>query len=248
MFLLYFSACFVQSFISWFHVEEAAETISQLLVTHNDETEQLNYCSFLFQCTIHPQCTKFQSHIEETVKSYETRYGLVGLPINCYLVIIYNCKNVSIAIDYIYLFQCTFYPQCTKSQPQIEETVKSYQTRYGVVGLPINCYLVIIYNCKNMSITIDYIYLFQCTFYPQCTKSQPQIEETVKSYQTRYGVVGLPINCYFSPSQPHQTIRLKRFHVYHVVNGVLWSSLVFIMTTVLLLYTVRRRGCDFCEP
>ena len=108
---------------------------------------------------------------------------------------------------------------------------------YLLTSLPSTCFI----NFLSLS------RVFQCSFYPQCNKSPAKIEEAVHSYERRYGVVGLPFNCYHSPRQPHLAIRSRRFHVYHVVNGVLWSSLFLIMITVVLLFTVRKRGCDFCE-
>lgn len=86
---------------------------------------------------------------------------------------------------------------------------------------------------------------FQCSFYPPCKKSPTKIEESVKAYEKRYGIIGLPFNCLFSPNHTGLAIRTKRFQLYHVVNGILWSIIVLAMSMIALAYAVRKRGCEF---
>ena len=101
--------------------------------------------------------------------------------------------------------------------------------------------------CLKQIIIHNLFNLFQCSFYPPCQTSPYMLEEAVELYEKHYAVIGLPFNCWFSPQNSHQAIRTKRFRLYHVVNGMLWTIIILFMSFVALLYTIKRRGCDILE-
>jgi hypothetical protein len=87
-------------------------------------------------------------------------------------------------------------------------------------------------------------FIFQCSFYPPCKSSPTKIKEAVDVYENHYGVIGLPFNCWFSRNHTGHAIRTKRFQVYHIVNGFLWSIIILLMATATLMYTIHKRGCN----
>ena len=42
-----------------------------------------------------------------------------------------------------------------------------------------------------------------------------------------------------------QVIRTRRFQLHHVIHGIVWSSIILTAAAILLVLTIKRRGCAF---
>jgi len=85
----------------------------------------------------------------------------------------------------------------------------------------------------------------ECTYYPPCKSSRMANERAVREYEERYGRPGQTFPCLYNPDNPSEVIRTRRFHMNHVVHGMLWSSLIFVISLSILVIAIRKKGCSF---
>lgn len=81
----------------------------------------------------------------------------------------------------------------------------------------------------------------QCSFYPPCRSSRAENEDAVSQYQSKYGLPGSVYPCWYNPQRPSQVIQHHRFHLHHVIKGVVGSAAVILATIALLVCVVRHR-------
>ena len=107
---------------------------------------------------------------------------------------------------------------------------------------------------KQIKVMVDRIWLvinwlsfilFQCSYYPPCKSSKMANEKAVRDYEHMYGQPGKKFTCLYNPKNPTEVIRTRRFHLNHVIHGMVWSSLVFILSLAILIVAIRKKGCDF---
>ncbi len=84
----------------------------------------------------------------------------------------------------------------------------------------------------------------QCSYLPPCRSSRSANRQAVLHYEQAHGRPGHSYPCLYNPDNPRQVIRTRRFQLQHVIHGLLWSSLVLVVSAGLLLLTLKRRGCE----
>jgi Calcium-activated potassium channel, beta subunit len=90
---------------------------------------------------------------------------------------------------------------------------------------------------------MQWLLWLQCSFYPPCRSSRLDNELAVAEYERRYGRPGVdPYPCWYNPSDRSEVIQHRRFRLHHVVNGIVWSSALFIVSIVFLAFVVRRKN------
>ncbi len=110
--------------------------------------------------------------------------------------------------------------------------------------LQIKCHLEVHINVTQI-LNMCYFLSLQCSYYPPCKSSRVANEKAVRDYEGRYGKPGQTYPCLYNPKNPTEVIRTRRFHINHVVHGMVWSSLVFVLSLVILILAIRKKGCDF---
>ena len=85
----------------------------------------------------------------------------------------------------------------------------------------------------------------QCSYYPPCKSSRIANEKAVHDYEQKFGTPGKTYPCLYNPHNPKEVIRTRRFHLSHVIHGMVWSSLVFLISLGILIFAVKKKGCDF---
>ena len=114
-------------------------------------------------------------------------------------------------------------------------------------------YLWYLFNMLSNELAIQHSNLYnsdlfyislQCTIYPRCTESRSANELVVREYVDKYGKLGTTFSCLFNPTNPQEVIRTRRFTVSHAVHGILWSTLIFVISLAVLICAVRRKGCN----
>ncbi|ELU08254.1 hypothetical protein CAPTEDRAFT_220082 [Capitella teleta] len=84
----------------------------------------------------------------------------------------------------------------------------------------------------------------KCTFYPHCHSARRRNEDAILRYELKWGRPGIRFNCLYNPRNPREVIRKRRFHEAHVVNGIVWTTLLFIGSCSALVAIYRWKGFD----
>ena len=73
---------------------------------------------------------------------------------------------------------------------------------------------------------VDYnLLFFQCSYIPHCLSSKAENTAAVKDYVLQYCNGRNAFTCFYNPQQSAQVILNHRFHLSHIVNGLLCPSL-----------------------
>lgn len=90
-------------------------------------------------------------------------------------------------------------------------------------------------------------FLFQCSFFV-CRKDLTENEEEVMAFAEQWinrGSESFP--CFYSAEDPNSVIVAKKHTKVHVINSMVWPSLVIVVCGIIFLYLeTKRRGMPFC--
>ena len=131
----------------------------------------------------------------------------------------------------------------------IDRSINAY-TCLPIAGLCFHSHIIcVIFTDPSMSIRqlsnnhlSLWIFILQCSYYPECRESAEVNNEALEDYLEKYGHPGTSFMCLYNPSDPKQIIRTRRFRLHHVIHSMLWTSLIFVFSLVSFIYVLRRKG------